>query len=125
MKSKSMMANNQVTVTFVVTGIHRTKFGAHRDISLLVEDDNSIPTIGPNCMLVRFPGIEDIPVHLHKVVSYPRNPAHKRYNDQLAEDVAGKKVGNVPANICGLFRALKRDNVVRRIQWYVIFINFL
>ena len=102
MKYKLMMPNNQVTVTSVVTGIHRTKVGANRDIPLLVGDDNSIPTIDANCMLVRFPGIEDIPVHLHKVVTYPKNPKHKRYTDQLAEDVAGKKVGNVVANICGL-----------------------
>ena len=117
------MASSKVTLNSTITGIHRTKVGAHPDIPLIVEDDDSIPSIDPNCMLVRFPDLEDIPVHLHKAVTYPKNPEHKRFVDQLVEDVVGKKVGNVPANICGLFRRLKRNGLVRLIQWYTHFID--
>ena len=119
-----MASNSTVTVNSVVTGIHKTQVGAHREIALLVQNDDSIPHIDRNCMLVRFPDSEEIPERLHKAVTYPKNPDHERYIDQVAEDMVGKKVGNVPANICGLFRELKRDGLVRRIQWYVIFINF-
>ena len=117
------MASNTVTVNSTITGIHKTKVGAHREIALAVEDDDSIPNIDPNCMLVRFPDLEDIPQRLHKAVTYPKNPEHKRFFDQLVEDVVGQKVGNVPANICGLFRKLKRDGLVRRIQWYAYFLD--
>ena len=119
------MASSKVRLNSTITGIHRTKVGAHPDIPLIVEDDNSIPSIDPNCMLVRFPDLEDLPVHLHKAVTYPKNPEHKRFVDQLVEDVVGQKVGNVPANICGLFRRLKRNGLVRLIQWYTQFIDFL
>ena len=115
------MASSQIIVSSVVTGIHRTKVGAHRDIPLLMENDNTIPDIDPNCIVVRFPEIQQIPERLHKAITYPKNPEHKRYEDQLVEDVAGRKVGNVPANICRLFRDLKRDGRVERLQWYVIF----
>ena len=112
------MASNDVTVTSVVTGIHRTKVGSHREIELLLEKDDSIPNIDPNCMIVRFPGLEDIPQRLHNAVTYPKNPDHKRYVDQLVKDVVGRKVGNVPANFCGLFRRLKRDGHVRKIECF-------
>ena len=112
------MSTRDVTVTSVVSGIHRTKVGSHRDIQLLVEDDNSVPSIDPNCMLVRFPDLEDIPGRLHNAVTYPKNPSNKRYIDQLAKDVVGKKVGNVPANFCGLFRQLKRKGLVQEIKCY-------
>ena len=114
------MASNQIVITSVVTGIHITKVGAHKDISLLLENDDTIPDIDPNCILVRFPNIEQVPERLHKAVTYPKNPVNKRFVDQLVEDVAGRKVGNVPANVCHLFRDLKRDSRVERLQWYVI-----
>ena len=119
------MGSNKITLNSTITGIHRTKVGAHRDIPLIVEDDDSVARIDPNCMLVRFPDLEDIPVHLHKAVTYPKNPEHKRFVDQLVEDVVGQKVGNVPANICGLFRRLKRNGLVCLIQWYTHFIDSL
>ena len=56
-----------ITVTSVITGIHRTKVGSHRDVKLLVEDDDTIPGIDPNCncMIVRVPPHEEIPPNLH------------------------------------------------------------
>ena len=110
-----MASNHNITVTSVVTGIHRTKVGSHKEIALLVDNDDSIPHIDPDCMVVRFPGIEEIPEQLHKAVTYPKNTDHKQYVDQLVEGVVGKKVGNVPANICGLFRQLKRNGLIRDI----------
>lgn len=111
------MAN--IVVSSVICGIHRTKVGSNREVKLHVENDDSIPGIDPNCMVVKMPQIEDIPVELHGRVSYPksRNPKDKRQTDQYVRDVAGKKVGNVPSNICGLFRRLKRERKVKEIHW--------
>ena len=107
----------QVVIQSVVSGIHRTKVGAHKDIPLIMENDDSIPDIDPHCIMLMFPPKEQIPDNLHRAITYPKNPAHKRYNDQLAEDVAGKKVGNVPANLCRLLREFQMDNRVKRVQW--------
>lgn len=111
------MAN--IIVNSVISGIHRTKVGSHRDVKLVVENDDSIQEIDPNCMVVKIPAIEQIPAELHGRVSYPksRNPRDPRQTDQLIREVAGRKVGNVPANICGLFRRLKSERKVRDIHW--------
>ena len=111
------MAN--IIITSVISGIHRTKVGSHRDVKLIVENDDSIQHIDPNCMVVRIPPIEDIPAELHRVVSYPRsrNPGDPRQTDQLIYQVAGRKVGNVPSNLCGLFRRLKQERKVKDIHW--------
>ena len=108
-----------IIVTSVVGGIHRTKVGSHRDVKLLVEDDNNVAIIDPDCMVVRLPLLEDIPPVLHRAVTYPksRNPRDPRQTDQLVCQVAGKKVGNVPSTLCGLFRRLKADGRVRKIHW--------
>ena len=105
-----------VYIRSVVSGIHRTKVGGHRDVPLLLENDNTIPGIDPYCMIVRFPEIEQIPEHLHRAITYPKNPVNKRYEDQFVEDVAGMKVGNVPANLCRLLRDLKVDERVQKLQ---------
>ena len=106
----------------VITGIHRTKVSAHRDERLMVEDDDTIPHIDPQCMLVKVPLLEDIPPELHSAIAYPksRNPRDPRKCDQLVRETAGRKVGNVPSNLCGLFRKLKRDGQVKEIYWYVM-----
>lgn len=111
------MAN--IVVSSVITGIHRTKVSSHRDIKLLVENDDSIPGIDPDCMIVRMPLLEQIPIQSHGKIAYPksRNPKDPRQTDQLVRDVAGKKVGNVPSSICGLFRNLKRQKRVKDIYW--------
>ena len=108
-----------VTISSVITGIHRTEIGSHREVRCLVINDDSIPDIDPNCMIVKLPPIEDIPLELHNKVSYPksRNPKDPRQRDQLIKEVAGKKIGNVPARICGLFRRLIREGKVKSIHW--------
>ena len=78
-------------------GIYRTKVGGHKDVPLLLENDNSIPEIDPNCVVVKYPALEEIPLRLHRAVCYPKNPESRRYEDQLVEDVSGMKVGNVHA----------------------------
>ena len=72
-----------------------------KEVPVLVEEDDSIPHIDPNCMLVKVPALDDIPHHLHGAVSYlkSRNPQDARQTDQLVRDTAGKKVGNVPSNL--------------------------
>ena len=110
------MASSTVTINSTIRGVHITKVGAHREIPLSVLEDNSISK-DPDCMLVRFPHLKDIPPRLHKAVTYKKNPLHQRFVDQLVEDVVGEKVGNVPANICGLFRRLKRCGDICHIEW--------
>ena len=84
-----------------ITGIHKTMISSHQTVSLSVEKDYSIPHIDPLCMKVMFPmhvveGLED------RIV-WPRNPEHKRFQDQHVEDFLGQKVGNVPANLARFF----------------------
>ena len=52
------MAN--IIVTSVISGIHKTKIGSHRDVKLIVENDDSVPHIDPNCMVVKVPLLENI-----------------------------------------------------------------
>ena len=115
------MANNTVIINSRISGIHKTKVGAHRDVKLLVLEDDSIQHIDPDCMFVRVPLLEDIPSELHSAVAYPksRNPRDPRQTNQLVKETAGRKVGNVPSNMCGLFRKLKRDAKVKEIHWSV------
>ena len=87
-----------------ITGIHRTKVSSHESTNLDVEMDNSISHIDPMCMKVVFPA--NVPAALRDEVTWPKNPDHKRYQDQLVKDCLGKKVGNVPANLAGFFRKL-------------------
>ena len=109
----------EIVLNSVITGIHKTKMGAHRDVRLLVENDDGIQHIDPDCMLVRVPCLEDIRPELHGAIAYPksRNPRDPRQRDQLVRDTVGKKVGNVPSNICGLFRRLKDNREVKEIHW--------
>ena len=85
-------------------------------MKLVVQDDVNAQDIDENCMMVKVPPIEDIPVELHNAVSYPksRNPKDPRKTDQLVYEVAGKKVGNVPANLCDLFRSLIKSRKVKK-----------
>ena len=107
-----------ITITSVVAGIHRTKVGSHPSIELLVEADDTV-MVDPDCMLVRLPPLEQIPPELHRAITYPksRNPRDPRQRDQLASDVAGKKVRKVPAKLCGLFRKLRASGQVKKICW--------
>ena len=109
----------EIVLNSVISGIHKTKIGAHRDVQLIVENDDTIQHIDPDCMLVRVPCLEDIPSELHSAIAYPksRNPRDPRQADQLVKDTVGKKVGNVPSNICGLFRSLKDSREVKEIHW--------
>ena len=111
-----------IILTSVITGLHETKISSHRDVKLKVENDDSIPDIDVNCMVVRIPPIEDIPLELHGAVAYPksRNPRDPRKKDMLVKEVAGKKVGNVPANLCGLFRRLKASGKVKEIHSFSV-----
>lgn len=112
----------RITIKSVIAGIHRTKVGSNPKIELNVEADDSIPGIDPLCMLVRIPRKEQLPQEYLHLVTYPksRNPNNKRNKDQLAYEVVGKKVGNVPTGLCGLFRQLKSSGKVRKISWYFI-----
>jgi hypothetical protein len=108
-----------IVITSVISGIHKTKIGANRHVELRVENDNTIPDIDSNCMAVWVPSIEDIPPELHQAIAYPksRNPKDPRQRDQLVSETAGRKVGNVPSNLCGVLRRLKEKHLVKKISW--------
>jgi hypothetical protein len=74
MASGSGTRTTEVIISSVVSGIHRTKVGGHREIPLLLVNDDTIPNIDPNCVVVRYPEIDQIPSHLHQAVTYPKNP---------------------------------------------------
>ena len=63
-------------INSVISGLHETKVDAQHDVCLLVESDDSVGDIDPECMLVRAPSLEQIPPHLHNEIAYPksRNP---------------------------------------------------
>ena len=109
------MSNKIVIECSVVTGIHITGVGSHEALALAVEKDDSIPHIDPMCMKVVCPNKVD--ECFLKAVTYPKNPQRKRFYDQHVEDILGKKVGNVPANICKLFRRLIDNGHVQEIKW--------
>ena len=109
----------KIVISSVVAGVHRTKVGSHPLIKLAVEEDDSVAEIDPNCMIVRLPCMEDLAPEQRRLVTYPksRNPRDPRTTDQIAIDVAGKKVGNVPAGLCGVFRRLKLSGQVKSLYW--------
>ena len=76
---------DRIVINSVITGLHETKVGAQRDVRLLVEADDSVGDIDPECMLVRAPSLEQIPPHLHYEIAYPksRNPKSSRQKNQL------------------------------------------
>ena len=49
---------------------------------------------------------------------WPQKPASKRCKDVLVRDVAGMKIGNVPANLCGLFKKLLMSGLAQSVLCY-------
>ena len=88
-----------------ITGLHITRKSSHCDVELKVVADESF-ALDPNCMQVVCPKLENISPQLHDEIVWPKNPLNKRPYDILQSHVAGKKIGNVPANLCGLFKEL-------------------
>ena len=103
-------------VNSVITGLHMTKKSSHPDIELVVLPDSTRAAYDPNCMKVVCPELTSIPNVLHDEVVWPRNVKSRRPNDLLVRDVAGGKVGNVPANLCGLFKRLLSAGRVQKIN---------
>ena len=87
-----------------ISGLHSTKTSSHPDITLLIDAD--ITHKDPNAMKVVVPMLQNLPPESLEMVTWPRNPESKRLVDQVVRDVAGKKVGNAPANLCGVFKDL-------------------
>ena len=102
----------------MIAGIHRTKVGSNPKIELIVEADDSITSIDPLCMLVRMPGKEQLPEEYLNLVTYPksRDPNNKRNKDQLAYEVVGKKVANVPARALRPMEKYKNKQLVSILQ---------
>ena len=109
---------NRIVIKSTITGIHKTKISSHEDVNMRVEEYNGIPDIDPDCMRVMFPSNVDAAL-LDEVV-WLKNPQHKRFRDLKVRQCLGKEVGNVPANVAGLFRRLLQEKKVSSITWYVI-----
>lgn len=62
------------------------------------------------------PKLGQIPRELHGEIVWPRNLKSRRPDDLLVKDVAGAKVGSVPANLCGLLKGLLDDGRVKTIE---------
>ena len=99
----------------VITGLHITKTSSHPSIRLVVLADDSARAYDNNCLKVIYPSKEDISPSLMEEVVWPKNPRNKRFRDQLVSDIIGKKVGNVPANLCGLFKNLVESGKVKKV----------
>lgn len=69
-------------------------------MKLIVGIDDSLLDKDPECMLSKVPFIEDTSPGLHTAVT--GNHRVRQQSDTRISEVAGKKVGNVPAN-CALF----------------------
>ena len=86
-----------------ITGLHATKCGSHPDVILNVVVDNCRYQ-DADCMKVICP--EEVPKEWERLVTWPRNPKRNRFFNQHVIDLTGLKIGNVPGNLCGLFRGL-------------------
>ena len=84
-----------------VTGIHRTKVSSCEEVVLQVVKDDSIPGVNPYCTKVMFPS--SVANNIMDLVTWPKNAAYKRHQDQLLRDCVGRKVSNVPVNLIRLF----------------------
>ena len=82
-----------------IVGLHATGNGAHPLLLLDVENDDSVDK-DPDCMRVM---CNIVPTCHLRLVTWPGN-VDKGRPDQHAADIEGKKIGNVPANLCGFFR---------------------
>ena len=114
-KAKKTMCDVTV-VNSTISGLHITKKSSHPDIKLLVVPDSARASYDKNCLKVMCPELEQIPPELHGEIVWPRNLKSRRPDDLLVKDVAGAKVGSVPANLCGLFKGLLDDGRVKSIE---------
>ena len=92
-----------------ISGLHATKTSSHPEVTLLIGPD--VTDKDPNAMEVVVPMLQNLPLELLDMVTWPKNPERKRFVDQVVRDVAGKKVGNIPANLCAIFKDLLREGI--------------
>ena len=88
-----------IRIHSAIVGLHSTGNGSHPLLLLDVEEDNLVEK-DPDCMRVV---CNYVPPQHKALVTWPANPDKNRPS-QLAAQIEGKKIGNVPANLCGFFR---------------------
>ena len=78
-----------------IKGYHIFKITPHKAIKLQVlkEVNNKKD---PNSILVKIPGLEEIPVNLHDDITRPKKKSNEK--NQTVKEIAGKDVGRVSAN---------------------------
>ena len=109
----------EITITkSTISGLHMTKKGSHPSIALKVLPDPTRHVYDRNCMQVVCPALGNIHLDLHNEIVWPRNIKSKRFTDVLVKDVAGSKIGHVPANLCFLFKRLIDSKEVASISCF-------
>jgi len=90
-----------------IKGYHIFKIKPHESIKMLVipELNNSYDA---NAMLIQMPAIQDIDENLHE--------ENTGKDDTKVTDIAGKKVGRVPANLAVIFRKLLTSGKIKSIS---------
>ena len=104
-----------------IRGYHIFKITPHKEIKLQVlkEVNNKKD---PKTMLVKMLGLEEIPVNVRDDITRPKKKTNEK--NQTVKEIAGKDVGRVPANLCGVFKDLLKSGKVTSILWYTIFVSF-
>lgn len=92
-----------------MTGYHAFQIRPIPQIRLLVRPEHNNP-YDPYAMKVMMPSLEDIPLHLHELVT--REASHRHPEAQRVQDIAGRQVGRVPANLCRAMRALMERDLI-------------
>ena len=101
----------EITIQSDIKGIHHFKVWPHSEIPMLVEKENG-NRWDRHAMTVSYPAFKDIPSSLRH--EWARIPDNDKVGQRVDEN-AGKVVGRVPANLCGLFRKYIDKQKVKRI----------
>ena len=63
-----------------VAGIHHTNLGSHPSIELLVDGDDTIPSIDPNCNVVHKPLRQQLPLRSLRLLNSPKGKEFPKPN---------------------------------------------
>lgn len=94
-----------------IKGYHIYRVRPHPEIEMIVQKD-ILNSYDPHAMFVTMPQLEDIDSQLHNSITEPSKGKEK---EQIVEEIAGKHVGRVPANVCEFFNKLLIDGDVKEI----------
>lgn len=97
-----------VSVKWSIKGYHIFQRRPLHEIMMMVETEDNNP-VDPSAMIVVMPDMEDIFWAYRGMVTRPSSRGRPQ---QTVEDIAGKVIGRVPANLCKFFRALIAEGIM-------------